>query len=793
MSELESRKRFEHREVEPRVMMRWLEAGIVHPEPEVTAEENYSIAIPPPNVTGALHMGHALNGSVQDVLIRFHRMLGQRTKWILGTDHAGIATQRQVEKRLEGEGTTREAIGREAFVERVWEWRTEFGGTIIEQFKRLGATCDYLDERFTLDEGYAAAVLKVFVELYEQGLIYRDNYLVNWDPGLRSAISDLEVEQREVTDHLYEIAYPLEGGGEVVVATVRPETMLADTAVAVNPGDARHEHLIGRTAILPLVGRKLPIIADDYVKTDFGTGILKITPGHDPNDFEIGRNHGLDEITVIGEDGLMNERAGEFAGLPVLEARERVVQALGDAVRSRTPFKHEVPYSQRSGARVEPLISLQWFMRMDELARPAIDAVREGRVRIHPESQARRYIEWLENIRPWCISRQLWWGHQIPVWYRGEETYAGLEPPEGEGWEREPDVLDTWFSSALWPFATLGWPEDTPALRAFYPTDVLSTARDILFLWVARMVMMGVEFCGEVPFTDVNVHSVIQAPDGRRMSKSLGTGIDPLDLIAGGPRPPVFTQGGDFPAYGADAVRFGLLAMASSQDVRFNEERIAQGNQLANKLWNASRLVLLRVPDGVTLPDGAPAPETVEDRWILSRLQRAKAEVVAAIEGFEFHRAALGLYAFVYDDLCDWYLELLKPRLYADDNRVAAELALHVLGETLALAHPVIPFVTEEIWSFVPGSEGLLMAHNWPAVDDALIDDDAEAQLARAIAAVQELRGWRDRVGAAPGRPIPARLEADGYDATADQVARMGRVEWSPDGGEPVATVAVPG
>src|SRR4051795_2947459 len=580
MSELESRKRFEHREVEPRVMTRWLESGIVHPEPVGTAQENYSIAIPPPNVTGALHMGHALNGSIQDVLVRFHRMLGQRTKWILGTDHAGIATQRQVEKRLEGEGTTRESIGREAFVERVWEWRTEFGGTIIEQFKRLGATCDYSDERFTLDEGYAAAVLKVFVDLYEQGLIYRDNYLVNWDPGLRSAISDLEVEQREVTDHLYEIAYPLQDGGEVVVATVRPETMLADTAVAVNPDDARHRHLIGRTAILPLVGRALPIIGDDYVKTDFGTGILKITPGHDPNDFEIGRAHKLPEVTVIGEDGLMNEHAGEFAGLPVPEARERVVQALGDAVISRTPFKHEVPFSQRSGARVEPLISLQWFMRMDELAKPAIDAVRDGRVRIHPESQARRYIDWLENIRPWCISRQLWWGHQIPVWYRGEEVYCGLEPPHGEGWERDPDVLDTWFSSALWPFATLGWPEDTPELRAFYPTDVLSTARDILFLWVARMVMMGLEFTGDIPFEHVYVHSVIQAPDGRRMSKSLGTGIDPLEEIE---------------RHGADAVRFGLLAMSSTQDVKYSSEKVQQGQRLANKLFNASRYVLLNV------------------------------------------------------------------------------------------------------------------------------------------------------------------------------------------------------
>jgi valyl-tRNA synthetase len=776
------RRRYEPTEAEPRVFARWLESGLFSPEPEGTSAENYSIAIPPPNVTGALHMGHALNGSIQDALIRYHRMGGQRTRWILGTDHAGIATQRQVEKALEAEGTSREALGREAFVERVWQWREQYGSTIIEQFKRLGCSCDYERERFTLDEGYARAVLKVFVALYRKGSIYRDYYMVNWDPGLRSAVSDLEVDEREVTDTLYYIDYPLASGhGSVTVATVRPETMLADTAIAVHPDDDRYTRLVGETAILPIVGRRLEIIADPYVKPEFGTGALKITPGHDPADFDIGRQHGLEEVVVIGEDGRMADAAGErFEGMTALEAREAVVAALKEEGRiARTePYTHNVPYSHRSGERIEPLISLQWFMRMDELAGPAIDAVRDGRVQIHPESQARRYLDWLENIRPWCISRQLWWGHQIPVWYRGTEVHVDTEPPEGEGWERDPDVLDTWFSSALWPFATLGWPDDTPDLRAFYPTDVLSTARDILFLWVARMVMMGLEFCGEIPFTDVNVHSVIQAPDGRRMSKSLGTGIDPLDLIE---------------VHGADAVRFGLLAMSSGQDVRFNEERIAQGNQLANKLWNASRLVLLRVPADLTLPDHVPAPETVEDRWILSRLQRAKSEVVGALEGFEFHRAALGLYAFVYDDLCDWYLELLKPRLYADENRAAATLALRVLGETLALAHPVIPFVTEEIWSLVPGAEGLLMAHSWPQVDESLLDDDAEAQLARAIAAVQELRGWRDRVGAAPGSSIPARLEAEGYEATSDQIARMARVEWSRDGGEPVASVAVPG
>src|SRR5689334_20213648 len=648
---LEDRTRYDPGETEARIFARWLDSGRFHPEPAGTSADNYSIAIPPPNVTGALHMGHALNGSIQDALIRYARMRGKRTKWILGTDHAGIATQTQVERLLKSEGTTREQIGREAFVERVWRWRAQYGGTIIGQFKRLGASVDYDEERFTLDEGYVRAVLTVFVALYEKGLIYRDNYMVNWDPGSRSAISDLEVEDREVTDTLYYVDYPLaSGGGSITVATVRPETMLGDTAIAVHPDDDRYTRLVGETAILPLVGRKLRIIADPYVKPEFGTGALKITPGHDPNDFEIGRAHGLDEVTVIGEDARMTAAAGRFEGMTALEAREAVVAALREEKRiNRTePYTHEVPFSQRSGERIEPLISLQWFMRMDELAKPAIEVVESGRIRIHPEGQRRRYLEWMRNIRPWCISRQLWWGHRLPVWYRADETYVGMDPPDGPGWERDPDVLDTWFSSGLFPFATLGWPDQTAELKAFYPTDVLSTARDILFLWVARMIFFGLEFVGDIPFDDVYVHSIIQAPDGRRMSKSLGTGIDPLDLIDGGPRPPVFTEGGEFPAYGADAVRYGLLAMSSTQDVRFNEGTIAEGRQLANKLFNASRLVLLRVPEGVTVPASAPAPSTVEDTWILSRLQNAKAEVSEAIEGFEFHRATRALYGFVY-------------------------------------------------------------------------------------------------------------------------------------------------
>jgi valyl-tRNA synthetase len=761
MTDLRDRTRFEPAEVEPRIVSAWLESGLYSPVPEGDPSENYSIAIPPPNVTGALHMGHALNGSIQDTLVRWHRMLGMRTKWILGTDHAGIATQTQVERKLLEEGTSREEIGREAFVRQVWEWRAQYGGTIIEQYKRLGASCDYDHERFTLDEAYVGAVLKVFVALYEKGVVYRDNYMVNWDPGSHSAISDLEVEDREVTDTLYHIAYSLEdGSGEVVVATVRPETMLADTAVAVNPGDERYTHLVGRTAILPLVGRQLKIIADDYVKTEFGTGCLKITPGHDPNDFEIGRRHGLEEISVIGEDGLMTQAAGaDYAGLTVEEARARVVDALHaeGRIRHEEPHTHEVPYSHRSGQRIEPLISLQWFMRMDALAAPAIDAVRTGRVQIHPASQSRRYMDWLENIRPWCISRQLWWGHQLPVWYRDGETYVGEHAPEGDGWERDPDVLDTWFSSSLWPFATLGWPQETPELKAFYPTDVLLTARDILFLWVARMVMMGIEFAGDIPFEHVYVHSVIQAPDGRRMSKSLGTGIDPMELIEGGDK---------YPAYGADAVRFGLLAMSSTQDVRFSEEKVAQGRALANKLFNASRLILLKADGDVA----AASPQTLEDRWILSRLQRAIGDAHAAVGDFEFHKLSLGLYDFVYGELCDWYLELFKAR---ETDADLSATALFVLRETLALCHPVIPFVTEELWSHVPGADGLLAGGRLPQPDATLIDTEAEAEFGHVVDAVTAIRAWRDGAGVRPGDRLPAALPEGLEPAAVAHLARL--------------------
>jgi valyl-tRNA synthetase len=769
---LEATTRWDPGAVEQRVFRDWLEGGYFHPPAEGTPAQNYSISIPPPNVTGALHMGHALNGTIQDTLIRLNRMRGRNTLWVLGTDHAGIATQAVVEKELAAQGTPREELGREKFTERVWEWKEQYGSTIVEQYKRLGASCDYERERFTLDEGYVKAVYKVFVDLYEKGYIYRDNYMVNWDPGLRSAISDLELENREVTDALYEIAYPLEDGGELVVATVRPETMLADTAVAVNPDDDRYRDAVGKNAILPIAERPIPVIADEYVDPEFGTGALKITPGHDPNDFQIGRKHGLEEIVVIGEDGRIVEPAPErFVGMTAADAQRAVVKELREKglLRGEEPYEHSVPFSHRSGERIEPLISLQWFCRMDELAKPAVEVVKDGRVRITPDGALRQYLHGMENIPPWTLSRQLWWGHRLPVWYRGDETYVGEEPPEGDGWEQDPDVLDTWFSSALWPFATLGWPDaNTPEFKAFFPTDVLVTARDIISLWVARMIMTSLEFTEQVPFTDVYVHSVIQAPDGRRMSKSLGTGIDPLDEIS---------------EHGADALRFGLLAMTSTQDVRFSQARVQQGRDLANKMWNASRLIVLNARDDV---DPGPRSERVEDRWIASRLQRAIRSVTESIEAYDFAHGALDLYDFFWSELCDWYLEIVKPRLY-DGNEDASATLLWSLEQVLALAHPLMPFVTEEIYSYLPTRPAdALVVHSFPQADDTLIDEDAEREIGEAIGLTRALRRWRDLAGV----PVKQVLTARADDARPHElVSRLARVEFSGDGGEPIASV----
>jgi valyl-tRNA synthetase len=769
-AELESRTRYDPAEVERRVFAEWIEGGYFHPPAEGSPGENFSIAIPPPNVTGALHMGHALNGSMQDALARMQRMRGRNTLWILGTDHAGIATQAVVERQLREEGLDRHELGREEFVKRVWDWKEQYGSEIVEQYKRLGASCDYERERFTLDEGYVRAVYRVFRVLYEKGYIYRDNYMVNWDPGSHSAISELEVVNREVTDRLYRIDYPVEGSNlALTVATVRPETMLADTAVAVHPEDERYRDLVGRHCILPLVGRRLPIIADEHVDPEFGTGALKITPGHDPNDFEIGRAQGLDEIVVIGDDGRMTEAAGErFAGLTVAEAADAVVAALREEgfLRGEEEFTHSVPFSERSGERIEPLISLQWFCRMNKLAAPAIEVVERDEVRIVPEQWKRVYLDWMREVRPWCISRQLWWGHRIPVWYRGEETYVGEEPPEGDGWTQEEDVLDTWFSSALWPFATLGWPDDTPELRAFYPTSFMTTAREILFLWIARMVMTGIEFAGDIPFRDVYVHSVVQARDGRRMSKSLGTGIDPIDEIE---------------VHGADALRFGLLAMSSTQDVRYSDAKIQQGRDLANKMWNASRLILLNAAEA----PAEPRLERVEDRWIASRLQRTIASVMEKLETYDFAHAALDSYSFFWSELCDWYLEIVKPRLYDGEEEVSSTL-LWALEEVLALVHPLMPFVTEEIWSHHPAAEGHLVIHRFPEADPTLLDPEAEEEVAAAIDLTRRLRAWRDLVQVPAAGVLTGRVEGD---APREFVGRLARFSFDSGEGDPVASI----
>jgi valyl-tRNA synthetase len=792
---LEETTRYDPTEVEGRLFAEWMEAGYFHPEATGTAEENFSVAIPPPNVTGALHMGHALNGSMQDALVRMNRMRGRNSLWILGTDHAGIATQSVVEKMLRSEGVSRHELGREEFVKRVWEWKQEYGSRIVEQYKRLGASCDYERERFTLDQDYVRAVYRVFKQLFDKGYIYRDNYMVNWDPGSHSAISDLEVENREVQDTLYSIDYPVEGADRVLtVATVRPETMLADTAVAVNPGDERYGDLVGQYCVLPLVGRRLPIIADEHVDPEFGTGALKITPGHDPNDFEIGRKHGLEEIVAIGPDGRLTAEAGErFAGMTVAEAQEAVVAALRDegVLRAEEPYTHSVPFSHRSGERIEPLISLQWFCRMDELAAPAIEAVESDRVRIAPAQWKRVYLDWMREIRPWCISRQLWWGHRIPVWYCDpcEETIVAEQTPErcgacGGELRQEEDVLDTWFSSAIWPFATLGWPDETAELRAFYPTSFLTTAREILFLWVARMIMTGLEFAGDVPFDDVYVHSVIQARDGRRMSKSLGTGIDPLDEID---------------VHGADALRFGLLAMSSTQDVRYSDAKVQQGRDLSNKLWNAGRLILLNckfqqdqspanAPQGqvpATVGRGMLNLDRIEDRWILSRLERTIASVTQKLDSYDFAHAAQEAYAFFWSELCDWYLEIAKPRLYDGEAEVSANL-LWVLERTLSLLHPIMPFVSEEVWSYHPSRQGHLAVHPFPQADEALFDAEAEAEVERGIELTRRLRTWRDMVEVPAKSQLSCLVEGE---QPQEFVGRLARFDFSEDGGEPIASV----
>jgi valyl-tRNA synthetase len=719
--------------VEERWQQTWEREGLYRADVDAPGE-TYVIAVPPPNVTGALHMGHALNGSVQDVLIRWHRMRGFNTLWQPGFDHAGISTQAVVERELRRQGTSRQEIGRAAFVERVWEWLHEYGGIIMGQFRRLGCSLDYERERFTMDDAYVRAVMRFFVHLYERGWMYRDNRIINWCSDCRTTISDLEVEHIDVDDALTYARYPLVNGeGSLTIATVRPATILADVAVAVHPDDERYTHLIGKEVLVPVVQRTVPILADERVEREFGTGALKITPGHDPVDFEIGRDHNLEELTVIGLDGRMTgDIPPEYVGLTEDEAAEKVVAWLRehDQLEKREHYRHAVGHCDRSGTRIQPLVMLQWWCAMEELARPAIEAIDEGRVRFHPPVHGRVASDWLKAIRPWNVSRQLWWGHQLPIWYcpDGHITCVETEPAAcaecGKGeLTRDEDVLDTWFSSALWPFATLGWPDDTPELRRFYPGDVDSTARDIIFLWVNRMIMSGIELMGDIPFGDVIIHSTILAPDGQRMSKSKGTGLDPVELID---------------EHGADATRYGLLKMSSTQDVRFSPVSIEEGRRLANKLWNASRLLLMQGGDEVEA-----RPSSLEERWILARIDATRAEVERDLAAYDFSHAVDRLYHLTFDDFCDWYLESIKPRLGEADVRATALAALATL---LKLLHPVMPHVTEEIWSNLPHRETRLIVAPWPEADERFASDADALANAQTAARIYRRSGVRINV-----------------------------------------------
>jgi valyl-tRNA synthetase len=706
--------------VEERWQRTWEEEGHYNADPD-PSRESFTIAHPPPNVTGDLHLGHALQLSLADTIIRTRRMQGYNTLFQPGFDHAGISTQNAVEKHLATEGKSRQDLGREAFVQVVWEWLREYGGKIMFQFRRVGASLDYRRERFTMDDAYVRAVMRFFVHLYRKGWIYRANRIINWCPFHQTSLSDLEVEHVDVDDTLNYVRYPFaEGDGSITIATVRPATILADVAVAVHPDDERYRRLVGREVIVPFVERRVPVIADKRVEREFGTGALKVTPGHDPLDYEIGLDHGLPEITVIAPDGRMNEAAGDLAGVTQEEADARVLAWLEDhdQLEKREPYRHSVAVCSRCQSRIEPRISLQWWCSMEELKKPALEALRRRRVRYHPDSQHRFAVESLADAPDWNISRQIWWGHQLPVWECSPDGHITVAETEPEACAecgttkltRSTDVLDTWFSSALWPFATLGWPDDTEDLRTFYPGNLNTTARDIIRLWENRMIFAGIELVGDIPFTDVVIHSTVHAPAGGRMSKSLGTGMNPLAVID---------------AYGADAMRYGLMKMASSQDVRFSEGAIEEGRKLANKLWNVARLIL------VASEGAAPAerPRTLEERWILARLSQTQVEGERLLAEFDFSHLVNELYHLTFDDFCDWYAEAVKERLY-DGDADARATATAALERLLKLLHPAMPHVTEEIWTNLPDRETRLIVAPWPEPGDV-----AEAG---ALARVQE-------------------------------------------------------
>ena len=767
-------KAYEPQEVEGRIYDFWMKGGYFHAEVD-PKKKPYTIVIPPPNITGQLHMGHAWDETLQDILIRWKRMQGYSALWLPGTDHASIATEAKIVEAMREEGLSKEDLGREAFLERAWAWKDKFGGRILEQLKLLGSSCDWDRLRFTMDEGCSKAVRHVFVKLYEEGLIYRGERIINWCPHCKTAISDAEVIFEEQQGSFWHLRYPLaDGSGYIQLATTRPETMLGDTAVAVHPEDERYKHLVGKNVILPLVNKEIPIVADEYVEMDFGTGVVKITPAHDPNDFEVGRRHNLPVINVMNEDGSINENGGKYAGLSGMEARKQIVKDLeeGGYLIKVEPLKHNVGTCQRCHTVVEPRVSTQWFVKMEPLAGPAIDVVKDGTIRFIPERLEKTYYNWMENIKDWCISRQLWWGHRIPAWYCedcGEtivsETDVDTCPKcGGKRIHQDEDTLDTWFSSALWPFSTLGWPDETEELKYFYPTDTLVTGYDIIFFWVARMIFSGLKHMDKAPFNTVLFHGLLRDSQGRKMSKSLGNGIDPVDVIN---------------QYGADALRFTLVTGNSpGNDARYSDEKVAASRNFANKIWNAARFIHMNI-DGHNVPCALPETLSLEDQWIVSRFNTVTKEVTENLDKFELGMAVSKLYDFIWDDFCDWYIELAKRPLTGGDEAAAQntrQVLVWVLTNTLALLHPFMPFVTEEIWQSLPHQGEALIVAPWPEYEEGRAFPQAEAEMKKVMELITAVRTRRSEMNVPPSKKAHLAIEAAdtaAFEAEKEAIARL--------------------
>ena len=766
-------KAYEPKEVEDRIYDFWMKGKYFHAEVD-PKKKPYTIVIPPPNITGQLHLGHAMDETLQDTLIRWRRMQGYSALWLPGTDHASIATEAKIVEAMRKEGITKEKIGREKFLERAWAWKDQYGGRIVEQLKKLGSSCDWDRLRFTMDEGCNKAVNHVFKKLYDKGLIYRGERIINWCPHCKTSISDAEVVFEEKEGSFWHLRYPLsDGSGYIELATTRPETMLGDTAVAVHPDDERYKALVGKTVILPLVNKEIPIIADSYVEQDFGTGVVKITPAHDPNDFEVGLRHNLPVINVMDDGGVINENGGKYAGMPALEARKQIVKDLDEAgfLIKIEPIKHNVGTCYRCGTVVEPRVSTQWFVKMEPLAKPAIDAVKDGDIRFIPERMDKVYYNWMENIKDWCISRQLWWGHQIPAWYCecGETIVSETVPtvcPKcgGTHLTRDPDTLDTWFSSALWPFSTLGWPDNTEELKYFYPTNTLVTGYDIIFFWVARMIFSGLEHMGEVPFNTVFFHGLIRDAQGRKMSKSLGNGVDPLDVIS---------------VYGADALRFTLVTGNSpGNDLRFSEEKVSASRNFANKIWNAARFILMNI-EGKDIDCALPKKFYTSDKWILNRFNNVTAAVTENLEKFELGMAVSKLYDFIWDDFCDWYIELAKIRMNGADEE-SADSARRVLvwtmSNTLKLLHPFMPYITEEIWQTLPHDGEALIVAKWPEYDEALSFPQEAKNLENVMALIRAIRTRRNEMNVPPSKKAHIYIDTAHpapYEEASEFIARL--------------------